>query len=230
MPTTPLHGLLELLAPRRCLACRRRADPPWCAPCQAAIRPLPAGCPRCAAPRGGGHRCWPSGSPIAATVAAHDYRGAVARAVVTAKLTGAHAGWRALAEVLAERVSAVGIEADVVTWVTTAPARRRRRGVDHAEVLARVVAARSALPVLALLEAAPSGGGRDRYRAVRALPGSEVLLVDDVVTTGATALRAAGALTAAGAGNVRLAVIARAGTHDLGGGGLTTPGVADLRE
>lgn len=151
-----------------------------------------------------------------ATVAAYDYRGAVATAVVTAKLTGAHAGWRALAEMLTERVVARGLDADVVTWVTTGPTRRRRRGVDHAELLARAVGARAGLPVLRLLEARSSRQLPDRYRAVRTLPGSEVLLVDDVVTTGATALRAARALTAAGAGDVRLAVIARAGTHVLG--------------
>lgn len=216
MPITPVHGLLELFAPRRCLACRRRAEPPWCRRCAASVRPLPEGCPRCAAPRGVPHRCWPPGSPIVSTVAAHDYRGAVAAAVVTAKLTGAHAGWRALAAVLAERVVARGLDADVVTWVTTGPARRRRRGVDHAEVLARAVGARAGLPVLRLLEVRSSGQRPDRYRAIRALPGTEVLLVDDVVTTGATALRAARALTAAGAGDVRLAVIARAGTHVLG--------------
>lgn len=165
------------------------------------------------------HRCWPPDAPITATVAAHDYRGPVARAVVTAKLTGAHAGWASLGELLAARVAASGLgtEADAVTWVTTSPARRRRRGVDHARVLATAVGARLGLPVLRLLEVVPGGGGRDGYRAVSALPGSELLLVDDVLTTGATARRAAAALVAAGAGNVRLAIIARAGTHDLQG-------------
>jgi predicted amidophosphoribosyltransferase len=226
---SPFHGLLELFAPRRCLACRRRAPPPWCDCCSASVRALPAGCRRCGAPRGGPHGCWPPGSPIVATVAAHDYGGVVARAVVTAKLTGAHAGWRSLAEVLAERVATADLEVDVVTWVTTAPPRRRRRGVDHAEVLARTVAARTSLPVLQLLDARSGRGERDRYRARRALPGSEVLLIDDVMTTGATALRAARALTAAGAGDVRLAVIARAGTHVLGGSAGTRPEAVDGR-
>jgi predicted amidophosphoribosyltransferase len=48
------------------------------------------------------------------------------------------------------------------------------------------------------------------------LPGSNVLLVDDVVTTGTTAWRAAAELRAAGAGRIELAVLARAGTHPLG--------------
>ncbi len=212
----PVAGLLGLFAPSRCLACRRRAEPPWCRVCAGRVSPLPAGCARCAAPPGGLHRCWAPGAPVDATVAALDYRGVVARAVVTAKVTGAHAGWRALGEVLAERVVAAGVDADVVTWVTTASPRRRRRGVDHAELLARTVAGATSLPVLRLLEAAPCRDGSDRYRAVTALPGSDVLLVDDVVTTGGTARRAATALRSAGAGSVRLAVIARAGTHDLG--------------
>ena len=154
-------------------------------------------------------------------MALHDYRGVVARALVTAKVAGARSGWEALGERLGERLAADPPEVDVVTWVTTAPARRRRRGLDHAEVLARVVAARLELPAVRLLDVRSVSGEADVARA--SLPGSEVLLVDDILTTGRTAATAAGALQAAGAGNVRLAVIARAGTHELGPAGLIGP-------
>jgi predicted amidophosphoribosyltransferase len=149
-------------------------------------------------------------------MAAFDYRGPVAAAVVTGKVAGARAGWPALAAALAERVQDVGVDADVVTWVTTPAVRVRARGVDHAQVLAVEVARAVGLPCLALLDAATNGAERDRYRARRSLPGTHVLLVDDVVTTGATAWRAASCLRQAGAGRVELAVLARAGTHPLG--------------
>lgn len=177
---------------------------------------LPAGCPRCAAPKGSAHACWPPDAPIDATVAAFDYRGPVAAAVVSAKVAGARAGWSPLAAALAERMREARVDADVVTWVTTPAVRIRARGCDHAQLLAVEVARAVGLPCVALLDARTGNPDRDRYRARRSLPGTHVLLVDDVVTTGATAWRAASCLRAAGAGRVELAVLARAGTHPLG--------------
>lgn len=218
-------AVLDLLAPPRCLACRARAVPPWCPACTVRISPGGATCGLCGAPRGG-HRCWPAGVPISSTRVVHDYRGPVSRAVVTAKLGGAHAGWPALGGVLAAHVAADPPAVDVVTWVTTAPARRRRRGTDHAAVLAAAVGERIDVPVVPLLRVA-THAGEERLRASRHLPGSEVLLVDDVLTTGATAVAAASELLRAGAGRIHLAVLARAGTHALVDGGQDGPGPHD---
>ncbi|MEX1162473.1 MAG: phosphoribosyltransferase family protein [Nitriliruptor sp.] len=216
----PFVAVLELLAPVRCLACRRRGtslDGVWCGRCARDL-PLAASpaCPRCAGPRTVGHGCWPADAPIVSTVAVADYRGPVAAAVVAAKLSGAHAAWPALGTRLADRVARARPAADVVTWVATGADRVRRRGVDHAAVLADQVARATGLPQLALLTAVRSGG-RERQHAVRPLPGTVVLLVDDVLTTGRTAVGAAEALLAAGAGAVHLAVLARAGDHPLVG-------------
>lgn len=211
------HGpLLALLAPSRCLACRRRGPLPWCQACAGQVRTLPPGCSRCSAPHGSAHACWPPDAPIDRTVAAFDYRGPVAAAVVTAKVAGARAGWPALADALAERIVTAALDAEVVTWITTPPDRVRSRGSDHAEVLAGAVARALDLPCAHLLEARATRSSHDRYRARRSLPGTHVLLVDDVVTTGATAWRAASCLRGAGADRVELAVLARAGTHPLG--------------
>lgn len=214
-PPTPLRELLELLAPSRCLACRVRADAPFCHHCGALVRQLAPGCPRCAAPHGGAHACWPADAPIATTVALYDYRGPIAAAVATAKLAGATAAWPTLGRSLGDRVAAEGSQADVVTWVTTPGRRVRARGIDHAQVLAEAVGRRLSLPVRRLLDAAPSASN-DRYRARLTLPGTQVLLIDDVVTTGATAWRAAARLRGAGADRIELAVLARAGNHPLG--------------
>lgn len=208
--------MLRLLVPERCLACRARADMPFCARCERSVRPLPPGCPRCGAPPSAGHGCWPPDAPVTATFTAYDYRGPVRAAIVAAKLGGARRGWRPLARPLAERLAGTGLVVDAVTWVTSVPARVRQRGTDHARELAVVVAASLDVPLMRLLEVEPGPVHGERYRATTPLPGSDVVLVDDVLTTGATAWRAAAALRAAGAGEVVLVTLARAGGHPLG--------------
>ncbi|HEX3621615.1 MAG TPA: ComF family protein [Acidimicrobiales bacterium] len=110
-------------------------------------------------------------------------------------------------------------EVDVVTWAPTTPARRRERGFDQAELLARAVARRLHLPCRRLLRRGPGPAqtGRDavaRYAGPgfgprRPVDGRRILLVDDVVTTGATVGAAARALREGGAGTVQVVAAAR---------------------
>ena len=107
----------------------------------------------------------------------------------------------------------------VVTWAPTSAQRRRGRGFDQAELLARALARRRGLSVRSLLVRRPGAAqvGRaagDRWRhpgfVVRGASPPAVLLIDDVATTGATLSAAAEALRRGGAQVVHGLVVAHA--------------------
>lgn len=194
---------LDLLAPSRCVVCRDRSAPPWCASCRRrAVASRPA-CTRCG-DQWAGHRCPFEGTAIVATRCAWSWEGSARDVVVAAKARGAWAGWEQHGATLAALVRDRGWPVDVVTGVPTPRRVVRRRGIDHGLELARSTAAHLELPVAWPL-AAPSP-----FEVVRPVSGS-VLLVDDVVTTGGTVAAVSAALARAGADRVWVAALARGG-------------------
>ena len=115
---------------------------------------------------------------------------------------------------------------DAVTWVPISPLRKLFRGYDQDELLARVVARELGLPCRKLLKKVrhnrPQSGieghakrranvlGVYRLAAGEEVAGQRLLLVDDILTTGATAGECARVLLTAGAREIHCAVVAAA--------------------
>ncbi len=110
---------------------------------------------------------------------------------------------------------------EVVTFVPATLAAARYRGFDHAELVAREVAAAFGVPCLEALarpktrdQRALTGAQRienlaGRFRALDCRLPQRLLLVDDVYTTGATLCAATDALRSAGCAEVRCLTFAR---------------------
>lgn len=139
------------------------------------------------------------------------------------KLRGQRVAAAPLVDGLHDTVLRAGLIASLVTWVPGRRADIRVRGYDHAEVLGRTFAARVGLPALSLLRRSGIGGEFDQTALRRAdrfrnLVGAflaqpcelPVVIVDDLVTTGATAAACAHALRSAGAPFVEVVACCRA--------------------
>lgn len=145
------------------------------------------------------------------------YDGFVREAVARVKYRNARAPLAPLVDLLAAEIRALP-RVDVVTWPPTTVPRSRSRGFDHAQLLARGVGARLALPVRPLLRrldaTAQTGAGLSRRRLGPCFEATDpvppaVLVVDDVATSGATLRNAAAALRGQGCKRVIAATVAR---------------------
>jgi ComF family protein len=220
-----LDRAVDVLFPRACAGCG--AGPwPFCEPCTRALVPLrPPWCSRCGRPSPADvdrcRDCPPP--PITSARSAFAYQGPAKDAVRRLKFSG----WRGVGEALAGALAALDPPpADAVSWVPLARERRVERGFDQAAVLARALARELGLPSGAFVrrtrETAPQSR-RTREERLRAMtdafariPGTpapeRLLLVDDVLTTGATASSCAAALLEAGAREIHLLAACRSFT------------------
>jgi ComF family protein len=196
---------LALLLPVECAGCGL-PDRGVCADCRAALRPEPSG------------RRLPDGTPVFSGL---DYEGVVRAVILTFKEQGRAELARVLAPALAAAVTEAGAALDLsgveVVAVPGSRRARRRRGFDPVSSLvsragldrAQVFAPARPHTAQKSLSIDERARNLDEVFEVTApVAGRRFLLVDDVVTTGATLTAAAAALRSAGAVAVAAAVVA----------------------
>lgn len=212
-----LEEVVALIAPPRCAVCG--------AGCELRVRL----CSRCAGSLRRSSPHWSAIPSIDEVWSAAPYEGTVRDLVAAIKFGSRMALADEAAALIAGRAP-VGLLAGAIVPVPPAPLRRRKRGFDAAEAIALALAERTCLPLAPCLARAqgPRQVGRrrterladpPRVRVVSSAP-RRVLLVDDVMTTGATLGACARALRERGVDGVVAATLAASKGRSAGALGL----------
>ena len=215
-----LKRLAELLFPPKCVFCRKL---------------LSGGdrlcCESCAAEIAGREQCT-RGFFVKTRWTALSYEGHVREALIRYKFQGFRFYAEELGGILSRCIDReLAGQFDLITWIPVSRKRRRKRGYDQAMLLALRAGEFLNVPVERLLEKPvdnPAQSGltdsaerhsnvRGVYRAVNLeqIQGERILLIDDVITTGATMDEAGRILLDAGAKEVTGAALARPPEHKI---------------
>ncbi|GMR18914.1 MAG: ComF family protein [Patescibacteria group bacterium] len=216
-----LGRLAELVYPTRCVSCAESGTL-FCERCQGKLEPLDRWfCVVCGKAAVGGFThpgCATRYTPER-VLAGFFYRGSARNLIKALKYRRIRPVAKVLAELLVEDLAGQGVDLGPHTLVAPVPLsfwREGARGFNQSFLLAEAVAKRLNLPsrprLLRKVKDTPSqvsltkperaANVRGTFAVPARLGGEDVLLVDDVLTTGATVREAVKALKKAGAGQV----------------------------
>ncbi len=208
------HWLLELLFPRKCVLCRKLLKKEELDLCGTCRKEAPA---------------YPNKKRqlqfLDSFAAVWYYEDSVRRSLLRFKFYGARSYASAYGRLLAMKLQQESPEGfDLLTWIPVSRRRKLRRGYDQVYLIAKAVGRELDMvpqPVLKKIRHnAPQSGIQDAakrkanvmgvYRVIspETVAGKRVLLLDDILTTGATVSEAARMLKTAGAKEVHCAAVA----------------------
>ena len=208
--------LLDLFFPPRCAACRRRGAL-LCAACCAACRLVPE-----SANRDQHNRL--ASSVLASTAGAYIFEGSIREALHALKYHRQGRIAVPLGDLLMRYLAAHPLTVDAVVPVPLHPDRLRQRGYNQAALLAARLSQHLGVPLLErqVVRVRHTSQQADLNRAERRAnvhaafawqskhrPPPRILVIDDVLTTGATVEAVAEALHVAGARTVHALALAR---------------------
>lgn len=194
-------GLLDWVYPPKCALCGLVGNPPICDECRAEFIEISDS-------RKGRN------GPLDWSHSLYHFEGRAAQAVKRLKYTRATSLGRPMAQLLEEGRKVVP-DHDVIVPVPIHPSRLRWRGFNQSDLLvesmpsdlverALMVRVKKTRPQVELTPGERRANLRGAFLATDAVKGRHVLIVDDVVTTGGTAVACAEALKLAGAQEVGL--------------------------
>ena len=212
-----LRGFLNLLFPPRCIFCHRLRKTKEGAICSDCQNTLPYTTPETALQ---------TGIQFSKCASALFYRDMVKDSFHRFKFSGRANYATPYGELMADCVRRYLADSyDLITWVPLSAKRKKTRGYDQAMLLAMAVALELsdvAVETLQKVEDRPAQSSlegadarydnvKDAYRIAtpELVMGKRILLVDDVITTGATLNECAGRLRLAGAADVVCVTLAR---------------------
>ncbi len=210
-----LDQALELLFPRKCVLCQRlleRGELDLCRRCRADSPEFRSRSEKI--------------RYISKVTALWHYEADVRRSLLRYKFYNVRSFSESYGRLLSMRIMQELDDVDVITWVPVSRRRRRQRGYDQVELIARSVSRELGLPLAACLikhiDTKPNSGlttaeerranvlGAYRLTDGACVEGKRILLLDDIVTTGATSSECARVLLSGGAKEVYLAAVAAA--------------------
>ena len=207
------HRLMQLLFPPKCVLCRKlltEEETDLCAQCRADTPEIT-----------GTKRKLPY---LAKWTGLWYYEGSVRASILRYKFRGSRSYSQSYGRLLAMKLLQEDISFDILTWAPISRRRKWRRGYDQVELIAKAVAKELGVPPVSTLKKTRHNRPQSKLKDAAArranvlgvyrvtdhetVAGKRILLLDDILTTGATVSECARTLLTAGANEVICATVA----------------------